>query len=184
MQNVINTAKEKMEKSMDALERELSTIRAGRANPKILDRISVDYYGSPTPINQMAAVSVPDPKTILIQPWDASQLKAIEQAIQASDIGINPQNDGRAIRLSFPQPTEERRKELVKEAKKVGEDSKVAVRSIRRDAIDKIKTMKKNNEITEDEVALGEKKMQELTDKYCKEADSIIAAKEAEILAI
>ena len=184
MQNVINTAKEKMEKSMDALERELSTIRAGRANPKILDRISVDYYGSPTPINQMAAVSVPDPKTILIQPWDASQLKAIEQAIQASDIGINPQNDGRAIRLSFPQPTEERRKELVKEAKKVGEDGKVAVRSIRRDAIDKIKTMKKNNEITEDEVALGEKKMQELTDKYCKEADSIIAAKEAEILAI
>ncbi len=184
MQNVINAAKEKMEKSMDALERELGTIRAGRANPKVLDRISVDYYGSPTPINQMAAVSVPDPKTILIQPWDASQLKAIEQAIQASDIGINPQNDGRAIRLSFPQPTEERRKELVKEAKKVGEDSKVAVRSVRRDAIDKIKAMKKNSEITEDEVALGEKKMQELTDKYCKEIDGVISAKEAEILAI
>jgi len=184
MQNVINTAKEKMEKSMDALERELGSIRAGRANPKILDRISVDYYGTPTPINQMAAVSVPDPKTILIQPWDASQLKAIEQAIQASDIGINPQNDGRAIRLNFPQPTEERRKELVKEAKKVGEESKVAVRSIRRDAIDKIKAMKKANEITEDEVVLGEKKMQELTDKYCKEADSIISAKETEILSI
>ncbi|MBQ5810850.1 MAG: ribosome recycling factor [Clostridia bacterium] len=184
MQNVINAAKEKMEKSMDALERELGTIRAGRANPKVLDRISVDYYGSPTPINQMAAVSVPDPKTILIQPWDASQLKAIEQAIQASDIGINPQNDGRAIRLSFPQPTEERRKELVKEAKKVGEDSKVAVRSVRRDAIDKIKAMKKNSEITEDEVALGEKKMQELTDKYCKEIDGVISAKETEILAI
>ena len=184
MQNIINNAKEKMEKSMDALERELGTIRAGRANPKVLDRINVDYYGTPTPINQMAAVSVPDPKSILIQPWDASQLKAIEQAIQASDIGINPQNDGRAIRLTFPQPTEERRKELVKEAKKVGEDSKVAIRSIRRDAIDKIKAMKKNNEITEDEVALGEKKMQELTDKYCKEADGIISAKEAEILAI
>ena len=174
----------KMKKTIASYTENLSSIRAGRANPDVLKKISVDYYGTPTPINQMAAVSVPDPKTILIQPWDSSQLKAIEQAIQASDIGINPQNDGRAIRLNFPQPTEERRKELVKEAKKVGEDSKVAVRSIRRDAIDKIKAMKKANEITEDEVALGEKKMQELTDKYCKEADTIISAKESEILSI
>ena len=184
MQNVINAAKEKMEKSMDALERELGTIRAGRANPKVLDRISVDYYGTPTPINQMAAVSVPDPKTILIQPWDSSQLKAIEQAIQASDIGINPQNDGRAIRLNFPQPTEERRKELVKEAKKVGEDSKVAVRSIRRDAIEEFKKMKKDGEMTEDEQKASEKAIQDLTDKFTKEIDAVTSKKESEIMKI
>ncbi len=184
MQTVIKTAEEKMEKSLNALERELTTIRAGRANPQILDRISVDYFGTPTPINQMAAVSTPEPSMIQIQPWDQTQIKAIEKAIQASDLGINPQNDGRVIRLRFPQPTEERRKELVKDAKKLGEDGKVAIRSIRRDAIEKLKAMKKSSEITEDDAANGEKKIQDLTDKFCKEADGIIAAKENEIMSI
>lgn len=184
MQSVIKTAEEKMEKSLGALERELGAIRAGRANPQILDRIAVDYYGTPTPINQMAAVSTPEPSMIQIQPWDQSQVKAIEKAILASDLGINPQNDGRVIRLRFPQPTEERRRELVKDAKKLGEDGKVAIRSIRRDAIEKLKAMKKASEITEDDAANGEKKIQDLTDKFCKEADGIIAAKESEIMSI
>ena len=168
MQNVISNAEERMNKSVDATEREFSSVRAGRANPGILNKIVVDYYGVPTPINQMAAVSVVEARTLLIQPWDASTLKSIEKAITTSDIGINPSNDGRAIRLNFPALTEERRKELVKDIRRMSEDGKVAVRAIRRDAMDKIKALKKDGEITEDDVSNAEKKIQNLTDKYCK----------------
>ncbi len=182
MQNVINSAEERMNKSVDATEREFSSVRAGRANPGILNKIVVDYYGVPTPINQMAAVSVVEARTLLIQPWDASTIKAIEKAITTSDIGINPSNDGRAIRLNFPALTEERRKELVKDIRRMSEDGKVAVRSIRRDAMDKIKNLKKDGEITEDDVTNAEKKIQNLTDKYCKEIDDLTAAKEKEVL--
>ena len=150
----------------------------------MLDRVTVDYYGCPTPIQQMAAVSVPEPRILMIQPWDASTLKEIEKAILTSDIGINPQNDGRVIRLSFPPLTEERRKEIVKDVHKTAEESKVAVRNTRRDAIEKLKALKKNNTITEDDVADGEKKIQNLTDKYCKEIDSLAAVKEKEIMEI
>ena len=150
----------------------------------MLDRITVDYYGCPTPIQQMAAVSVPEPRILMIQPWDASTLKEIEKAILTSDIGINPQNDGRVIRLSFPPLTEERRKEIVKDVDKTAEESKVAVRNTRRDAIEKLKALKKNNTITEDDVADGEKKIQNLTDTYCKEIDSLAAVKEKEIMEI
>ena len=167
MKTVINTAEEKMNKTMDALAREFGSVRAGRANPSVLDRISVDYYGCPTPINQLAAVSVAEARVLQIQPYDAGVLKDIEKAIQVSDIGINPQNDGRVLRLIFPPLTEERRKELVKDVRKIAEDSKVAVRSIRRDAIEKLKALKKNNEITEDDQANAEKKVQTLTDKFC-----------------
>ena len=154
MKEVLNTAKEKMEKTLKVLGSDFAAIRAGRANPAVLDRIQVDYYGTPTPINQMAAISVQDARVLVIQPWDKSSLKSIEKAIQASDLGINPANDGSVIRLAFPQLTEERRKELCKEIKKMGEESKVAVRSIRRDANDKIKAMKKDGELTEDDVCL------------------------------
>ena len=150
----------------------------------MLDRVTVDYYGCPTPIQQMAAVSVPEPRILMIQPWDASTLKDIEKAILTSDIGINPQNDGRVIRLSFPPLTEERRKEIVKDVHKTAEESKVAVRNTRRDAIEKLKSLKKSNTITEDDVADGEKKIQNLTDKYCKEIDSLAAVKEKEIMEI
>ena len=150
----------------------------------MLDRITVDYYGSPTPIQQMAAVSVPEPRILMIQPWDASTLKDIEKAILTSDIGINPQNDGRVIRLSFPPLTEERRKEIVKDVRKTAEESKVAVRNTRRDAIEKLKALKKSNTVTEDDVADGEKKIQNLTDKYCKEIDELAALKEKEIMEI
>lgn len=184
MQTVIKTAEEKMEKSIAALDREFKNIRAGRANPAILDKIQVDYYGTATPINQMAAVSVPEARILQIQPWDASTLKSIEKAIQASDIGINPQNDGRIIRLHFPPLTEERRKDLVKDIRKIAEESKVAIRSIRRDAIEKLKAMKKSSTITEDDMANGEKKIQNLTDSYCKEADTLSAQKEKEIMEI
>ena len=155
---------EKMQKSVHALEKELATIRAGRANPAVLDKVLVDYYGAPTPINQMAAVSVSDARILVIQPWDMSALKAIEKAIMASDIGINPTNDGRVIRIAFPQLTEERRKELTKQISKYGEEGKIAVRSIRRDGIDKFKAMKKNSEITEDDLKEAEKDFQSLTD--------------------
>ncbi len=182
MNTVINTAEEKMGKAMDALEREFKSVRVGRASPAVLDKITVDYYGAPTPIQQMAAISVPEPRMLQIQPWDATTLKSIEKAIQVSDIGINPQNDGRVIRLSFPPLTEERRREIVKDIRKMAEDSKVAVRNCRRDALEKLKAMKKNSEITEDDQQNGEKKIQNLTDKYCAEADTLAAAKEKEIL--
>ncbi len=182
MNTVINTAEEKMGKAMDALEREFKAVRVGRASPAVLNKITVDYYGAPTPIQQMAAISVPEPRMLQIQPWDATTLKAIEKAIQVSDIGINPQNDGRVIRLSFPPLTEERRREIVKDIRKMAEDSKVAVRNCRRDALEKLKAMKKSSEITEDDQQNGEKKIQTLTDKYCAEADSLAAAKEKEIL--
>lgn len=184
MKTVINTAEEKMTKTMDALAREFASVRAGRANPSVLDRVSVDYYGCPTPINQLAAVSVAEARVLQIQPYDASVLKEIEKAIQVSDIGINPQNDGRLLRLIFPPLTEERRKDLVKDVRKIAEDSKVAVRSIRRDALEKLKALKKNNEITEDDQANAEKKIQTLTDKFCKEVDDSCAVKEKEIMEI
>ena len=175
---------EKMKKSISIYEHELATIRAGRANPAVLDKISVDYYGSPTQINQMAEVRVADARTIVIQPWDAATLKLIDRALQASDLGITPQNDGKLLRLAFPQPTEERRKELTKQVQKMGEQAKVAVRNIRRDANDKCKEMKKKSEMTEDEQKQSEKSIQELTDKYIKEVDAVTANKEKEIMAI
>lgn len=184
MKELLKNTEEKMNKTVGVLERDYKSIRAGRANASVLDRVTVDYYGCPTPIQQMAAVSVPEPRILMIQPWDASTLKDIEKAILTSDIGINPQNDGRVIRLSFPPLTEERRKEIVKDVHKTAEDSKVAVRNTRRDAIEKLKALKKNNTITEDDVADGEKKIQNLTDKYCKEIDSLAAVKEKEIMEI
>lgn len=184
MNALIKNTEERMDKSLNSVGREFATVRAGRANTSILDRITVDYYGVPTPIQQIASVSVPEGRVLQIQPWDTSTLKLIEKAIQISDIGINPNNDGRVIRLIFPPLTEERRKELVKEVKKMAEDGKVAVRSIRRDAIEKLKTMKKDNLITEDDQANGEKKIQNLTDKFCAEVDTLLAAKEKEILEI
>ncbi len=184
MKATIENAKEKMNKSLKALDKEFAAIRAGRANPAVLDKVQVDYYGAPTPVNQMAAVSVSEARILVIQPWDKSCLKLIEKAIQASDIGINPTNDGNVLRLTFPQLTEERRKELCKNIKKLGEDSKVAIRSIRRDTMDKLKAMKKNSEITEDDLKDCEKKVQDLTDKCCAEADKAVAAKEKEIMTV
>lgn len=182
MQEVLKDAEVRMDKSVAATEREFSSVRAGRANPGILDKILVDYYGTPTPINQMAAVSVVEARTLMIQPWDATSMKAIEKAITSSDIGINPSNDGRVIRLNFPPLTEERRRELAKEVRSMCEDGKVAVRAVRRDAMDKIKALKKDGLITEDDVANGEKKIQTLTDRFCKEIDDLSAAKEKEIM--
>lgn len=184
MNELIKNTEARMEKSIDALTREFATVRAGRANAAVLDKITVDYYGTATPIQQIATISVPEGRTLQIQPWDTTTLKLIEKAIQASDIGINPNNDGRVIRLIFPPLTEERRKELVKDVKKMAEDSKVAIRSIRRDAIEKLKAMKKAGDITEDDQQNGEKKIQNVTDKYCSEVDSLQAAKEKEILEI
>lgn len=174
----------KMEKAISVLNEQLHTLRAGRANPAVLDKIRVEYYGTPSKINEVAAVSVPEPRMLVIQPWDASLIKEIEKAIQASDIGINPANDGKVIRLLFPQPTEERRKELVKESKKYGEDTKVAIRNIRRDFIDKYKKMQKNNEITEDDLKSAEADIQKMTDSYVKDVDGVISAKEKEIMAV
>ena len=184
MKEVLNNAKERMEKTMKVLASDFAAIRAGRANPAVLDRISVDYYGTPTPIQQMAAVSVSDGRILVIQPWDKSSLKAIEKAIQASDLGINPANDGSVIRLTFPQLTEERRKELSNDIKKLGEESKVAIRAIRRDANEKVKTMKKNGDLTEDDVKLFDKDIQKLTDKYIENVDNAVAAKEKEIMTV
>ena len=184
MNELIKKTEERMDKSVASVGREFATVRAGRANTSILDRITVDYYGVPTPIQQIASVSVPEGRVLQIQPWDTSTLKLIEKAIQVSDIGINPNNDGRVIRLIFPPLTEERRKDLVKEVKKMAEDGKVAIRSVRRDAIEKLKAMKKDNTITEDDQSNGEKKIQNLTDKYCAEVDTLLAAKEKEILEI
>ena len=169
----------KMKKTTEVLSEQFAAVRA---NPAVLDRITVDYYGSPTPIQQIASISTPDARSLLIQPWDGSVLKGIEKAILASDLGINPQNDGRAIRLVFPQLTEERRKELAKQVKKYAEESKVAVRNIRRDAMEKFKAQKKKSEITEDDLKIVEKDMQKLTDDYIKEVDKIAAKKEQELM--
>jgi ribosome recycling factor len=184
MKELIKNTEEKMNKTVAVLERDYKSIRAGRANAAVLDRISVDYYGVPTPVQQMAAVSTPEPRVLMIQPWDATTLKTIEKAILTSDIGINPQNDGSAIRLSFPPMTEERRRELSKQVSKMGEDAKVAVRNIRRDANDKLKAMKKDGEMTEDEAKQSDKAVQDLTDKYVKELDLVTAAKTKEIMEI
>ena len=182
MDEVLQKAQTKMEKSIHALEHEFGTIRAGRAHPGILEHVMVDYYGVPTAINQMAAVAVTEARILQIQPWDISTLRAIEKAIQTSDIGINPMNDGKVIRLNFPPLTEERRRDIVKSVHKMAEDCKVAVRSIRRDAIEKYKAMKKTSEISEDDLKDSEKDVQNLTDKFCKEVDNILAAKEKEIM--
>jgi len=174
----------RMQKSVDYLVSELSAIRAGRANPAVLDKVMVDYYGVPTAIGQMAAVSVSEARILVVAPWDKSTLKAIEKAILISDIGINPQNDGNALRIIFPPLTEERRREISKGIAKQGEDTKVAVRAIRRDANEKFKAMRKSSEITEDDQKNYEKKIQDTTDKYCKDVDAITAAKEKEIMEI
>ena len=184
MEQVFKTAEDKMSKTVNALLGEYASIRAGRANPNVLDKVMVEYYGVPTPVNQVAAVSVPEARTLLIQPWDKSTLKLIEKAILTSDIGLNPQNDGSVLRLVFPPLTEERRRELVKGVYKYCEEAKIAVRSIRRDAMDKLKDMKKKSEITEDDLKSAEKKMQDMTDKYCREIDETAAAKEKEIMEI
>jgi len=174
----------KMLKTIEVVKANFASVRAGRANAGVLDRIQVEYYGTPTPLNQVAAISTPDPRTLTIQPWDASLLKEIEKAIQVSDLGINPQNDGRLIRLSFPQLTEERRKDLTKQVKKYAEEGKVAVRNIRRDAMDDIKAAKKASEITEDDQKNLEKELQDLTDKRCKDIDELCAKKEQELMAV
>ena len=184
METVFAKTKEKMEKCLTALERDYSAVRAGRANPAILDKVMVDYYGVPTPINQMAAVSVPEARLLVIQPWDASTLREIEKAINTADIGINPQNDGKVIRLTFPQLTEEHRKTLQKDISKRGEEAKVAIRNVRRDAMDDIKKLKKDNEITEDDQKDAEKKLQDITDDYVKQVEVITKKKEEEVLSI
>ncbi len=184
MHSEVKAFEEKMNKTISVLEQEYASLRAGRANPAVLDKIRVDYYGAPTPIQQIAAVSVTEARILVIQPWDKSALKAIEKAIQTSDLGINPSNDGTVIRIEFPQLTEERRKELCKQIRKTGEDSKVAIRSIRRDANEKFKALKKNGEVTEDDLKSLEKDIQDLTDKMCKEIDTIAAEKEKEIMSI
>ena len=182
MKDILKQAEEKMQKSIHVLSDEFAAERAGRANPAILDKVMVDYYGAPTAINQLAAVSVSEARVLVIQPWDVSSLESIEKAIQVADLGINPQNDGKVIRLTFPQLTEERRREIAKDIGKMCENGKVAIRSIRRDAIEKLKAMKKDGDITEDDLKDGEKKAQDLTDKYCKEADTMHTKKEKEIL--
>ena len=184
MQQVFDLANEKMEKSLNALHNEFASMRAGRASVSLLDKINVDYYGVPTPIQQMAAVSVFEGRILCIQPWDVSTIAAIERAIQASDLGVNPQDDGKIIRLIFPPLTEEKRRQLAKEASKFGEETKVAVRSVRRDCIDKLKKMKKDSEITEDDLRNGEEKMQKITDSFIKKVDEMVAAKEKDIMEI
>ena len=174
----------KMEKTLEVLGSDFAAVRAGRANAQVLDRISVEYYGQPSPINQVGTVSSPDPRTLVIQPWDQSLLKAIEKAIQTSDLGINPQNDGRVIRLVFPQLTEERRKDLIKQVRKYAEDAKVAVRNIRRDAVDSVKKALKKSEMTEDEEKKAEKDIQDLTDKHIKKIDEMCVKKEKELMEI
>ncbi len=175
---------EKMEKTVTVLKHELTTLRAGRANPSILDRITVEYYGAQTPLNQLANISAPEPRVLMISPWDAKAISAIEKAIQKSDLGINPSNDGKVIRLIVPQLTEERRKELVKLVKKYAEEAKVAVRNIRRDANEHLKKLKKDSEITEDELKKSEEETQKITDKFIKEIDKVMEAKEKEIMEV
>lgn len=175
---------EKMKKTIDVVAGDFASVRAGRANASVLDKITVDYYGTPTPINQVGTISSPDPRSLMIQPWDKTLLKAIEKAIQTSDLGINPQNDGQVIRLLFPQLTEERRKELTKQVRKYAEGGKVAVRNIRRDAMDKLKAAEKKGDMTEDDRKDCEKELQELTDKFCKQLDEMSAKKEKELMAV
>ena len=180
----IKIYEEKMLKTIEHVKADFASVRAGRANAGVLDRIMVEYYGTPTPLNQVAAIASPDPRTLTIQPWDATLLRAIEKAIQTSDLGINPQNDGRIIRLSFPQLTEERRKELTKQVHKYGEDGKVAMRNVRREAMDAFKKAEKKGEITEDDLKQLEKEMQDLTDKQCKVLDDLTSKKEKELMAV
>ncbi len=184
MKEVLTNAEQHMKKSIGVLQDDYAAIRAGRANPAVLDKVMVDYYGAPTAINQLAAVSVSEARILTIQPWDTSVCRAIEKAIQTSDIGINPQSDGKIIRMTFPPLTEDRRKELAKDISKMAEESKVAIRNIRREAMDKLKAKKKSGELTEDDLKQGEKKAQDLTDKYCKEIDSMQERKQKEIMEI
>lgn len=184
MQERLKVYEEKMNKSYDALLNEYTSIRAGRANPHVLDKIKVDYYGAPTPLQQVANISVPEPRMILIQPWEKKLIKDIEKAILTSDLGINPNNDGSAVRLIFPELTEERRKDLVKDVKKKGEAAKVAVRNIRRDANDAYKKLKKEEDVSEDEIKELEDKVQKLTDKYIKDVDAAVEAKGKEIMTV
>ena len=184
MNEILKEYDVKMQKTIDVVISDFAAVRAGRANAAVLDKITVDYYGSATPINQVAAISSPDPRSLLIKPWDGSILKAIEKAIQTSDLGINPQNDGKVIRLAFPQLTEERRKELTKQVRKYGEAGKVAIRNIRRDAMDKFKALEKKSEITEDDRKDYEKELQDITEKRCKQIDELTAKKEAELMAV
>ena len=183
MKEQIKSHEAKMQKTLDVLSKELAAVRAGRANPAVLDKITVEYYGAPTPLNQVAAISTPDPRTLAIQPWDGSVLKAIEKAIQVSDLGINPQNDGKQIRLNFPPLTEERRKELIKGVSKTGEEAKVALRNIRRDANDAFKKLAKED-VSEDEIKELEEQTQKLTDKYIKEVDQMVDVKSKEIMTV
>ncbi|MBQ8159868.1 MAG: ribosome recycling factor [Clostridia bacterium] len=180
----MDTSKDKMTKSCQVYQRDMIALRAGRANPQMLDRITVDYYGQQTPVNQVAGVSSPEARLLVISPWDPKMIPAIEKAIQKSDLGINPQNDGKIIRLNFPPTNEERRKELTKVARKSAEDTKVAIRSIRRDAIEQFKKLKKNSEITEDDLHEAEESIQKITDKFIKDVDDICAAKEKEIMEV
>ena len=175
---------DKMTKTTEVLKTQFDTVRAGRANPAVLDQLRVDYYGTPTPINQIATIATPDPRSLTIQPYDSSTAKSIEKAIQESDLGINPQNDGKVIRLLFPQLTEERRKDLIKQVKKYAEEAKIAIRNIRREAMEKFKDKKKKSEITEDDLKQVEKDMQKFTDDYIKKIDEIAAQKEKELMAI
>lgn len=184
MNNLIKDTETKMKSSCERLNSEYTAIQAGRANPAVLEKVMVDYYGTPTPVNQVAAISVSEARVLVIQPWDASLLSVIEKEIQKSDIGINPQNDGKVLRLIFPQLTEERRKEISKEISQMAENSKVSIRNIRRDAMDKTKNMKKNSEITEDEQKKGEKRIQDLTDKYCAEIEKLCDAKTKQVMSL
>ena len=184
MKEILNTAKEKMNKSCAVYQRDMQTLRAGRANPQLLDRITVDYYGTPPPLNQIGNVTIPEARMMVIKPWEKTMLKAIEKAIQTSDLGLNPNNDGEVIRLIFPELNAERRKDLTKQVKKGAEDAKVAVRSIRRDAIEQVKKLKKDSLITEDDQRKAEEDAQKLTDKAIKDVDAICAAKEKEIMEV
>lgn len=184
VKEILKGLEEKMEKTVTVLKRELSSMKAGKANPSMLDRISVEYYGAETPVNQLANISSPEPRVLLIQPWDKNSLKSIEKAILQSDLGLNPSNDGSVIRLLIPELTEETRKNIVKKVKKMGEEAKVAIRSIRRDGNDKVKNLKKNNEIAEDVAINTEEKVQKTTDKYIKTIDEIIQNKEKEVMEI
>ena len=184
MKEVLQKNDERMQRRIDHLVEEFKSIRAGRANPAVLDKVTVDYYGVPTPINQLSSISVPEARTLVIQPYDASSLKAIEKAIQMSDVGINPQNDGKVLRLIFPPLTEDKRKEIAKDIAHIAEDSKVQIRNVRRDTVEKLKKMKKNGDLTEDDLKDGEKKVQKSTDNFIKEIDAITDKKKKEIMEI
>ena len=184
MKEFLNDTDARMQKTLNCVQEDFAAVRAGRANAQVLDRISVEYYGTPTPLNQVATIASPDPRQLTIQPWDQSLLKAIEKALLISELGINPQNDGKVIRLVFPQLTEERRKELTKQVKKYGEGGKVAIRNIRRDAMEAFKKKQKASEITEDDLKVAEKDLQKLTDDMCKEVDALLEKKEKELMAV